>query len=488
MSDLSPHLSLPYILPAQAQKHVTHNEAIRQLDLLTHLSVVSMTETAPPPSPAEAARYVVAAPATGDWAWQEGMVAIHEGGAWWYLVPQAGWRLWDQATETLAAFDGTAWMPVSTPVPEMVATLGIGTQPDALNLFALASEATLLTHTGAGHQLKLNKALSTDNASLLFQTGWSGRTEMGTTGSDDFAIKLSADGSSFETGVSFDATSARGRFPHPLELSSQAAAPAKPLGAVALYAASRAGGVLPAAVTPDARMLLQPHLSEGHLLHWSAGGAEVQAQGAPHSASGGYSLPALAATSRRAATPRWARASAVSIGNAAEDHASLATLWRGTGGGLGGFHMVAHLALDAVAAQGHGFFGLSTVLGPLAAVAGPDDFGGAIGIGFDAASDSNWQMIHGDGTAPAQRTDLGALFPLSTTSGLLTLTLYAAPSAGEIGLHLSDPDTGAEFAATASTDLPAASSFLAPRLHLDNGALSTPVGYSCAGLFAQAFT
>lgn len=30
--DSSPNLQLPYIMPSQAQKHVTHNEALRTLD------------------------------------------------------------------------------------------------------------------------------------------------------------------------------------------------------------------------------------------------------------------------------------------------------------------------------------------------------------------------------------------------------------------------------------------------------------------------
>jgi len=32
--DLSYYLKLPYLLPNQAQKHVTHNEALRRLDAL----------------------------------------------------------------------------------------------------------------------------------------------------------------------------------------------------------------------------------------------------------------------------------------------------------------------------------------------------------------------------------------------------------------------------------------------------------------------
>ncbi len=39
--DQTPNLKMPYILPSQAQKHVTHNEALRLLDAVVHLSVKS---------------------------------------------------------------------------------------------------------------------------------------------------------------------------------------------------------------------------------------------------------------------------------------------------------------------------------------------------------------------------------------------------------------------------------------------------------------
>ena len=48
MSDTTTNLQMPYILAAQAQKHVTHNEALRLLDGLVHLSVRGAARTAPP--------------------------------------------------------------------------------------------------------------------------------------------------------------------------------------------------------------------------------------------------------------------------------------------------------------------------------------------------------------------------------------------------------------------------------------------------------
>ena len=66
MSDATTHLLLPYILPAQAQKHVNHNEALRILDGLVQLSVLDRVLSEPPGSPADGDRYIVGSGATGD--------------------------------------------------------------------------------------------------------------------------------------------------------------------------------------------------------------------------------------------------------------------------------------------------------------------------------------------------------------------------------------------------------------------------------------
>src|SRR6476660_6611711 len=90
----TPNLALPYILAAQAQKHVTHNEAIRALDCLVQLSVASRTLSEPPASPDGGSRYIVASGAGGAWAGQDGKVAAYQDGAWAFYAPKEGWRAW----------------------------------------------------------------------------------------------------------------------------------------------------------------------------------------------------------------------------------------------------------------------------------------------------------------------------------------------------------------------------------------------------------
>lgn len=206
MSQSSPLLLLPYIQPAQAQKHVTHNEALRRLDALVQLSVESRALTEPPESPPEGVRYIVASGATGDWAGQDFAIALNAGGGWLFLAPNVGWQAYVADEAVTVTWQGSLWHTAATggALPDR---LGLGTNVDPINRLSVASPTTLLTHEGAGHQLKVNKATAADTASLLFQTGWSGRAEMGTTGDDAFSIKVSADGGSWTTALSFDPAS-----------------------------------------------------------------------------------------------------------------------------------------------------------------------------------------------------------------------------------------------------------------------------------------
>ncbi len=88
--------------------------------------------------------------------------------------------------------------------------LGLGgATADATNRFSINAPASLFNHVGAGHQVKLNKAAASDTGSFLFQTGFSGRAELGLTGSDDFQIKVSPDGSAWNPALTIEAATGR---------------------------------------------------------------------------------------------------------------------------------------------------------------------------------------------------------------------------------------------------------------------------------------
>lgn len=121
----SANLDLPYLMPSQAQKHITHNEALARLDALVQLSVLDRDLAAPPVSPASGERYIVAAGATGAWAGWDLSVAVFSEGAWMRLMPRDGWTAWIADEAALVVWDGSAWQRIAGPVlsSHTVATL-----------------------------------------------------------------------------------------------------------------------------------------------------------------------------------------------------------------------------------------------------------------------------------------------------------------------------------------------------------------------------
>lgn len=204
ISDASPRIALPYIQPAQAQKHITHNEALARLDLLVQMVVESFDAGAPPATPEIAQIWVLGAAPTGAWAGQAGRLAQWDGADWQFELPGEGWCAFGRAEAELRVFRQGAWHRLLT-AGASFDMLGINSAADPNNRLSLAAPATLLSHEGASHRLKINKAGTADTASVLFQSNWTGHAELGLTGDRDLAIKVSLDGSNFTEALRFDA-------------------------------------------------------------------------------------------------------------------------------------------------------------------------------------------------------------------------------------------------------------------------------------------
>lgn len=218
MSDTAPNLALPYIMAAQAQKHVTHNEAIRALDAVVQLGVLDRHLATPPASPSDGARYIVAAMPMGDWAGAAGKIAAFQDGAWAIYPPREGWVAWVADEDVLVAWNGTAWVSTGgggiTLNPATGGMVGVNTTADTTNRLAVKSDAVLFSHDdvtpGSGNvRIAVNKKNATDTASLLFQNGFSGRAEVGLAGDDRLRIKVSADGAAWQEAISVDPTTGR---------------------------------------------------------------------------------------------------------------------------------------------------------------------------------------------------------------------------------------------------------------------------------------
>lgn len=224
MTDTTANLSLPEITASQAQKHVTHNEALRALDVLIQLAVLDRDLASPPGSPAEGQRWLVAASATGAWSGHSHQIAAWQDGAWDFYSPQIGWLAYVIDEGALIAWDGSGWVPALDMVGgatelQNMALLGLGTTADSTNpLSAKLNNALWTAKTeaegGDGNlRYKLSKESSAKTLSLLFQDNYSGRAEIGLTGDDDFRFKVSADGSTWKDAIVIDKSSGQVSFP-----------------------------------------------------------------------------------------------------------------------------------------------------------------------------------------------------------------------------------------------------------------------------------
>ena len=101
---------LPLVAPSQAQKHVTVNEALARLDAVAQPRVVSSSVQEPPAVSSDGTSYLVPQGSIGAWVGRAGHVAVWSNGGWVFLVPKAGWRVWDDSQGRHRQFDGTDWI------------------------------------------------------------------------------------------------------------------------------------------------------------------------------------------------------------------------------------------------------------------------------------------------------------------------------------------------------------------------------------------
>ncbi|WP_297802824.1 DUF2793 domain-containing protein [uncultured Brevundimonas sp.] len=222
MTDESGRLGLPYVMAGQLQKHVTVNEAMTRLDAMVQMAVISRSLANPPAQADVGALYIV--PEAGNHGWTEfagGTVVRREVGGWVAGPVTEGMLavVLDEGV-TLVRLSGQ-WQPLGAALGGALTleALGVGAAPDAQNPFSARLNKALWaarpTDDGGDGDLRFtfNKQGPAATGSVMFQSGWQGRAEIGLIGDDNLRFKVSADGAHWHEALSIDRNNGRVWFP-----------------------------------------------------------------------------------------------------------------------------------------------------------------------------------------------------------------------------------------------------------------------------------
>ena len=110
MSDeTSARLALPLLQPGQAQKEMTHNEALALIDLAIGAHVLDIGVETPPATPAIGTCWIVGAAPTGAWAGHPQALAGWAAGGWRFVAATEGLTAWVDAAGLPARFVSGEW-------------------------------------------------------------------------------------------------------------------------------------------------------------------------------------------------------------------------------------------------------------------------------------------------------------------------------------------------------------------------------------------
>lgn len=105
----TPRLKLPFITPGQAQKDLSHSEALQLIDLLL-TPVVERPPLNDPPADASAGEcYLVGTEPTGEWVGHASTLAGYTDAGWRFVEPQPGMSAFVRSEGVSAAFRDDNW-------------------------------------------------------------------------------------------------------------------------------------------------------------------------------------------------------------------------------------------------------------------------------------------------------------------------------------------------------------------------------------------
>lgn len=110
MSLESARLQIPYLAAGQAQKELTHNEAVTLMDVGLAASVESAGLNTPPSSPVPGQCWIVGPVPAEAWAGHSDALACWTEWGWRFLPAVEGWSVWIKDQQLWAVREGSAWI------------------------------------------------------------------------------------------------------------------------------------------------------------------------------------------------------------------------------------------------------------------------------------------------------------------------------------------------------------------------------------------
>jgi len=109
MTIVTPRLRMPLLDMGQAQKELTHNEALTLVDFFVQPRVEAMDATVPPADPSNGQAWIVGNGAQGIWAGHENSLALWTDGGWRFVQPFRALCVWIGGGDMFARWDGLNW-------------------------------------------------------------------------------------------------------------------------------------------------------------------------------------------------------------------------------------------------------------------------------------------------------------------------------------------------------------------------------------------
>lgn len=288
-----------------------------------------------------------------------------------------------------------------------------------------------------------------------------------------------------DAGLTIDETNHRPRAISGLVAGTPASAAAPSTGEVVFQAATRGGAALPAFYKAREH-IIQPALFD-----------RAWGQFVPNFNSTTLVVPGFANTTVGTATARAPSTGAKlsqakrvgydssgTSGNAAGVRQSSRGLYRGSAAGTGGFTVHIVFGFNTTPTAPRVFVGLYGAASEFAVIDGdPNGRTNLVGIGCDVG-DTNLYVYTNDGSGAPAEVNLGANFPI-TSGAMYELFLHCEPNGSAIEYYVRRLDSAQVAQGTLSSDLPAATTVMAPQCAMHNGATAEVVGIDIVSMYYE---